>query len=549
MKKNLSKILSVAMAMLLTASVVTGCQGSEEPNNTGNDGNSSDPDNQSDDLNRDGPVDPTAFDETLTVTAAVMTGFTQSGSEVERNLEEKYNLDIELVVLPGWSDGQARINLLMQSDDVPDIMWWWGMENDFIMWKEAGLLADVSEYLNTYTNIRDYYNKMNPMTLFYATEEDGAVYRIPGDVAEPGCEVLWIRQDWLDNLNLDVPTTIEELEEVLRAFTEDDPDGNGVDDTYGLGGDGYDFRSFWPWIQGYDQTHFSRWTVSEDGAVGYGPANDNSKYWLEEVAELYAAGYITPNITQDTDRDEEMANGGFGVTYSWVAWNNPESQTMISFYNSNPDAQWVPIEMVEGSNGNPQEHPDTSAAWAYFGITSSAEDPERLFAFYDDMSSVENYVERRFGTEGVHYTYDEDGIYQPIIGPDSEENTAQNIGLKIFDNMFNRKDEGNISNTLETSALFERVDEQSRDAAAQYIEWRNSADLTVWTRVRTDIEDEKDRFFWSVIGGQESIENWDTFISTINGLGLQDAIDEAQEIYDTQSALVDEYMENQVNQQ
>lgn len=53
------------------------------------------------------------------------------------------------------------------------------------------------------------------------------------------------------------------------------------------------------------------------------PANEGTKNWVSDVADLYAKGYITPNITQDTDRDEQMANGGFGVTYSWCAWNQP----------------------------------------------------------------------------------------------------------------------------------------------------------------------------------------------------------------------------------
>ncbi len=43
---------------------------------------------------------------------------------------------------------------------------------------------------------------------------------------------------------------MDELESVLYAFTNDDPDGDGQNNTYGLGGDGYDLRSFWPWIQG-----------------------------------------------------------------------------------------------------------------------------------------------------------------------------------------------------------------------------------------------------------------------------------------------------------
>lgn len=494
-------------------------------------------------------IDPTACEDKIDVSIAIMTGFTQPESRVEKMLEEKYNVNIDLRVLPGWADGQSTINLWMAADDTPNIMWWWSMDNDFIKWRDAGKLVDVSEYLNKYTNIRDYYNKMDPKTLFYATEEGGAVYRIPGDVSEPSCEVLWIRQDWLDKLNLKAPTNFDELEEVMRAFTEDDPDGNGAADTYGLGGDGYDFRSFWPWIQGYDYTHYDRWVVDDNGKVGYGPAQENTKEWVAKVADLYKKGYITPNITQDTDRDSEMANGGFGITYSWCAWMNPTSGTMMSFYQSNPDAKWVPIDMVAGPNGNPQEDPATSAAWAYFALTNTCgENAERIFAMYDDMCGLENYIERRYGVEGEDYNM-VDGIYEGVITPEGTENNDQNIGLNLFNNLFNRKDEGLIDNTPETRALFEKSGAASRDMAAHLVEWRNPADLTEWVSCSTDIEDEKNRYLWGVIAGTESVDTWDTYVATLNGLGLEDATAQAQEVYDAQNALMENYMNNKVNQQ
>lgn len=488
-------------------------------------------------------VDPTAYEETMEFSVALLQGYTQANSRVQKELEEKYNVKINLVVLPGWTDGQSKISLLMAGEDIPEVMWWWSMDNEFLQWRDAGLLQDVSAYMNKYTNMRDYYNKMDPKTLFYATEDNGSVYRIPGDVAEPSCETLWIRQDWLDNLKLETPKTIAELEEVMRAFTEDDPDGNGKKDTYGLGGDGYDFRTFWPWIQSYDNTHYDRFTVTDDGTVGYGPANDNTKLWLGEVAKLYQKGYITPNITQDTDRDEQMANGGFGVTYSWAAWNNPDAAPMVSFYKSNPEAKWVPIEMVTGENGNPQEDPATSAAWCYFGITKAAKDPERLYAMWDDMAATDNYIVRRFGVEGTEYTM-EDGQYTPIIAPGSEENTTQNIGLGLFDGLFNRKDEALISNTPDTAALFARSGENSRDAAAHLVEWKNPASLTAWVDSRTDIEDEKNRYMWSVISGDESVDKWDGYIATLNSLGLEDVLAEAQDVYDQENAKLEDYLAN-----
>lgn len=541
---NMKKIASVVLALALSVSVFAACgsNGNSSASSTASTESSTASTDSSSDAATGDKIDVLNQSETMDVSVAVMTGFTAADSRVQKELEEKYNVKFKLVVLPGWTDGQSQISLLMASNDMPNIMWWWTMDTEYNKWVQAGLLDDVSAYMDKYTVIRDYYNKMDPKTLFYASEADGSIYRIPGDVSEPSCENLWIRQDWLDNLNLKTPTTIEELNEVLRAFTEDDPDGNGQNDTYGLGGDGYDFRSFWPWIQSYDQTHYERFCVDDNGVVTYGPANEGTKNWVSDVADLYAKGYITPNITQDTDRDEQMANGGFGVTYSWCAWNNPDAAPMMSFYASNPDAKWVPIDMVKGSNGNPQDDPGTSAAWAYFAITNTASDPERLYATWDDMCDSDNYIARRFGIEGTDYEYDENGQYVAIVGPDSEENTSKNIGLKLFDNLMNRKDECNISNTPETAALFNKSGENSRYAAAHLVEWKDPASFESWTECRADIEAEKDQYLWGVIAGQESIDDWDNYVATLNSLGLEDVLAEANEDYAELSAQMEEYL-------
>ncbi len=540
---NMKKILCLVLALALSISLFAACGNNGGDSSTASTGGDTSTGSDNSDAADSEPIDVLNQSETMDLTITVMDGFLQQDSEIEKWLEELYNVNITLNILPGYTDGASAIQLIMASDDLPDTIWWWSMDTQYQEWVNAGLLVDVSPYIDKYTNIRDYYNKMDPKTLFFASDDSGAIYRIPGDVAEPSCECLWIRQDWLDNLNLEVPTTIDELEEVMRAFTEDDPDGNGQDDTYGLGGDGYDFRSFWPWIQSYDLTHYDRWVVDEDGNVAYGPSTEGTRSWLTDVAELYKKGYITQNITQDTNRDEEMANGGFGVTYSWCAWNNPSAQTMISFYSSNPDAKWVPIDMVTGENGNPEEDPATSAAWAYFGITKACEDPERLYAIWDDMTASDNYIHRQYGVEGEHYEYDEDGNYVAIINPDGEDNKTQNIGLKLFYNCVNRKDECNIGNTPETTELFNKSGENSRDRAAQLVEWKDPNAFTTWLDYGTDIGDQKDQYMWGVIAGTNDTETgWDNYIATLNSLGLEEATAQANELYASQEAAMETYL-------
>lgn len=490
-------------------------------------------------------IDVLNQEEKMRMSVVCLQGYTQPDSEFEHWMEDRYNLDVEVIALPGWSDAAAKITLLMADESQrPDIVWWWNMEADFAEWVEAGLLVDVGPYMNKYTTMRDYYNSIDPSILFYASQDDGSIYRIPGDVAEPACETLWIRQDWLDNLNLEVPKTLDELEEVMYAFTFDDPDGNGVDDTYGLGGDGYDMRSFWPWIQGSGEGLGREGFVrKEDGTYVYGPTTEDVKTWLGRVHKLYADGVITPNIVTDTDRDEEMANGGFGVTYNWVIYNNPSNGTMQSFYSTNPDAKWVPIDMVAGDNGNPQDEPASVGAWCYFGITNVCSDPERAYAIWDDMAKPENYIRRRFGVEGRDYKDNGDGTYEIIHSGDGPENTEQNLGIKLFQDLFTRKDECNIENSEETAALFEKVKENSRDAYKLTIEKKNPEKYEVGNELGTDIGDISKEYMWGVISGSQSLDDWDRFVSDIENVGIQEVQEELTQLHTAQLEQYEKYME------
>ncbi len=535
MKKRVAALL---LSVVMAAGMLTGCGGSGDKAQGGS-SNAGTETPVSDE-----PIDVLNQSETMKMAVVCLQGYTQPDSQIQKWMEERYNLDVEVVALPGWSDAVAKITLLMTDETQrPDIIWWWNMEEDFVQWVDAGLLVNVAPYMEKYTVMRDYYNSIDPGILFYAASDDGAIYRIPGDVAEPACETLWIRQDWLDNLNLEVPTTLDELEDVLYAFTNDDPDQNGVKDTYGLGGDGYDIRSFWPWIQGSgDSLGRDGFVRKDDGTYVYGPTTEDRRIWLERVAKLYADGVITPNIITDTDRDEEMANGGFGVTYNWVVYNNPSNGTMKSFYSTNPEAKWVPIDMVAGDNGNPQDDPASVAAWCYFGITNVCSDPERAYAIWDDMAKPENYIHRRFGVEGEHYKDNGDGTYEIIVSGDGDENTAQNIGIKLFQDLFSRKDECNIENSESTSALFDKVFENSRDAYKNMVEKKNPAAYVKNNELGTDVGDIAKEYMWSVIGGTKSVDDWDAYVQDVENAGLQEMVDELTELQNEQAKQYEEYM-------
>ena len=96
-------------------------------------------------------IDVLNQEETMSVDVAVLTGHTKPDSQVEQWLEEKYNIDINLILLPGWADAQSKITLMMADPDArPDIIWWWAMDQEYVKWVDAGLLVDVAPYMDKY---------------------------------------------------------------------------------------------------------------------------------------------------------------------------------------------------------------------------------------------------------------------------------------------------------------------------------------------------------------------------------------------------------------
>ena len=144
-----------------------------------------------------------------------------------------------------------------------------------------------------------------------------------------------IRSDWLENLGLAVPTTLEELEAVFYAFAQDDPDGNGQDDTYALsagGNSGAMGRYMFQSIFGIFGVNPLFWTENEEGELEYGFTTDEVKEALKLLSKWYADGLIDPEfITTDarssgTDVASKFASGQIGyidcLSYDDYQWDN-----------------------------------------------------------------------------------------------------------------------------------------------------------------------------------------------------------------------------------
>jgi len=532
MRKSIrNKLLALGLVMILSVgSLLTGCSSDKAKTTDGTK-------TETKDTNDDSSA--TKSEEKIDITIVTMQGFVQPDSWLEKRWEERYNVNIDLLVLPGWSDGEAKVNLLMADEGQrPDVIWWWGLQEEYKQWVDAGIIVNVAPYMEKYPNMKNYYSETGD-ALFFAQEADGGIYRIPGDVAEESCTITLLRKDWMDKLGLKVPTTIDEYIEVLRAFTFNDPDGNGENDTYGFAGEGLSIRSFWPFYGAFGANP-EKFVIKEDGSVVYGATQPEVKEALKVISELYKEGVIDPSIVTQNNVSEIFAAGKWGSIYRWIAAMNPSDGQTTALKTNTPSAELIAIEPVAGPTGKKSEYFAGSASWCYFAITNTCEDPERVFAMFDDLATTENWKEKAFGIEGEHYKI-EDGVFTSLL--EDGQNETDNIGLGLFKDLFARKDGANIVNTPEVIALFEQSIQQAQVIKQTSIEFK-TADRPVWKQYGSELQALRDQYIYGIISGSMSIDAFDEFVEQFYQIGGKEVEAEAAELYKAQVAEYDEYTKN-----
>ncbi len=207
--------------------------------------------------------------------------------------------------------------LFLRSQDLPSIL------RDLI---DADRIQEMGAVFEKYASerIKEAY-ALNP-DVWKSVTLDGSRWGLPqisaANLADP---ILWIRQDWLDALDLEAPATLDELEKVMDAFTNRDPDGNGVDDTVGIAVAGQNTLNGWMGDASFmfgaygDQAH--QWNRAPDGTLVYGSVQPSVKSALQRLAQWYEAGYLASDFgTHDEQDAAVLMTSGIAGMISGPGW-------------------------------------------------------------------------------------------------------------------------------------------------------------------------------------------------------------------------------------
>ena len=263
------------------------------------------------------------YDPAITLTfakAEVVTNYAE-GEDAQNNSgyamwEDIMGIHVENKILAPSSSMTEKMQLAIASNDIPDF----GIVDATMMASliKNDMVEDLTdEYEMWATDALKELTEQNNKGLFApVTNSEGSYMGIPvPNTLGDSYPIMWIRQDWLDNLGLDAPTTMDEALDIAMKLATEDPDGNGEKDTYGLyldkdlNGLNYIMAAY----EAYTNDEF--WVKTEDGSLIAGCTDEKTKEPLERLAELYAAGAIDPEFAvKDAAKEEELiAAGKIGI--------------------------------------------------------------------------------------------------------------------------------------------------------------------------------------------------------------------------------------------
>lgn len=360
MKKNKRKILMLSMVMAMMLS--TACNSSNNAN-SGNDG-ASNKKNNSANTEQQGakePVDPVGKYE-QTVEFSTVLGISQDpkfpeGESYDSNMFLNFvdgKLNVKQKVL--WTaptDGEQyfnKLSLSVASGDIPDMFLIDGNKRDALLKQlvDGDMIEDLTSVYEQYasTRMKEIYGALDNASLKQATF-DGKLMAIPVQKDLSQTNVVWVRQDWLDEMKLPTPETIEDLRTVAKAFAEKKGMGLSLraapDGIVAKTGDMQRFDLVFNYFNAYPRI----WVTKPDGMIEWGGIQPEVKEGLKVAAEMYANGEI----------DKEFAVKDNGKTAEDIGAN----KTGLFF-----QPWWAPLWPLQNSVTT-----DPNAKWKAYGIANN----------------------------------------------------------------------------------------------------------------------------------------------------------------------------------
>lgn len=327
------------------------------------------------------------------------------GDFVKKGLDEALNIDLTLTLTGSGDELSEKLNVRAASNDLPDIIQF-ASKVQYQEYARKGLLLDLTPHLDKLDKLQEGIGEAT----FERARVDGKVY---GWTKNPSSSVnvIWVRKDWLDALQMPVPTTLDEVVETAKAFIDRDPDGNGKKDTIGITGD----VGFFSLIHalhgvsgGISQGSPADFYMKGDAIVS-GLNEPETREAIAYIQQLTSAGVLDPELASNklnTALDKAF-QGKAGIIYTdWTRIMKDEE--VAKWKEANPNAEWTYVQGLTGPGGvDTAGARDAASNAGIYGINKAiGQDQEKLDKIFELLNYIaigEGSLLVQFGVENTHF--------------------------------------------------------------------------------------------------------------------------------------------------
>lgn len=463
-------------------------------------------------------------------------------------LREEFNINVEFEWILPWEQHVEKVNMSINAGTLPDAVTVYSNQSVKALLENNSIL-DLTPYKEYFGNdLLAAYSSYENDACLSEVSSGGKLGALPSTAIGYQHEILWIRQDWLEIVGLDAPTTFDEVINVAKAFVSQDPDQNGKDDTFGIPFSSYSF--------GVDNSggnidplfaamgSFPRaWLKGKDGKTVYGSTAPETRNALAKLSELFSSKVIF--CSQDNN-GSNIGNGKCGMFFG--PWYSGES--LSPSFDANPDANWIAVSAPLDGNGD-YCIPQIKSALDVNGhliFSPNSEHPEAVIKMFN--------ISRALGQNGIlpqeildKYdelcnNYDTTWTY-PIFQQIAPKNSLITGNKNLIDSLESGNlDKLDAQQKVQREAilkyqedLYSCTAEEWSDAVNQTIGVPaansdklkvipvNATDLpTEYGSIYSQIIEMENQFFYEIISGIKTIEAFDNMVSNFKQMGGDDIL-------------------------
>ncbi|MEC0227535.1 extracellular solute-binding protein [Paenibacillus alba] len=442
---------------------------------------------------------------------------------------------------PATGQEKNQFNLLMASGNYPDVIeWGWGdYPGGGVGAMNSGVIIPLNDYMAKYAPNLTKLLADNPDIKKAISTDDGRIFAFPFLRNDPYLRTyfgLGIRQDWLDKVGLAMPETIDEWHTVLKAFKENDPNGNGKADEIPLL-----IRK--DTMLNFSNVFLNAWGISgrfnlDGGKVVYGPIQPKYKEFLQTMRNWYKEGLIDRDYAGTDDKQKDAKWTGELIGVSELAVGGGIGKYTNAMSGKNPKFSLVGAPYPVMNKGDKpvlgQVEPIFNSVGA--AITKNNKHVAETVKWLDYKYGQEGSLLFNFGIEGKSYamkdgfpTYTDEIMKNPdgLSFATALGRYAVPFGGPLVQDK--RYQEQNASLPQQRNALKTWMDVKN-DGWIPPLSFTNE-ESTRLASVMTDITTYRDEMFDKFVMGAEPIENFDKYVKAIQGMGIQEIIDIQEAAY------------------